>query len=152
MSFWGTGWRSDMSAVSHQASKNVHTWEGLVAMLGLQCISFPEWYFKPKRIFFQPREQAETHGNVLPKMHQTKADADLLIIQTAVASAETLVVGNSTDRVCQSCQNVNFRVFFKPKEEKHVQSCVWKPLLTTFSSFVLCGVVMPPRLSGLGKN
>ena len=48
-------------------------------------------------------------------------DADLLIVQTAVASAETVVVGHGTDIVCQSCQNVNFRVFFKPKEEKRAQ-------------------------------
>jgi len=53
-------------------------------------------------------------------MHQAKADADLLI-QTAVAFAETVVVGNDTDLVCQSCQNVNFRVFFKPKEEKRAK-------------------------------
>ena len=70
--------------------------------------------------FVQPREQAEVHGNVLPKMHQAKADADLLIVQTAVASAGTVVVGNGSDIFCQSCQNVHFRVFFKPKEEKHV--------------------------------
>ena len=84
-----------MSAVSHQAPKNVNMWEELVAMLGLQYISFPEWYFKPKGVFVQPREQAEVHGNVLPKMHQAKADADLRIVQTAVASAETVVVENA---------------------------------------------------------
>ena len=54
-------------------------------------------------------------------MHQAKADADLLIVQTAVASAETVVVGNDTDLVRQSCQNINFRVFFKPKKKKRAK-------------------------------
>ena len=105
----------------------------------------PSVIFQTKKEFLSNQESKQKFMSMFsPNMHQAKADADLLIVQTAVASAETdVVVGNSTDRVCQSCQYVNFRVFFKPKED--VQSCLWKPVLTTLSSSVLCGVVIPPH-------
>jgi len=67
-------------------------------------------------------------------MHQAKADADVLIVETAVASAETVVVGNDTDLVCQ---NVNFRVFFKPKEEK----CAELPLEATTDNILFLHVM-----------
>jgi len=53
----------------------------------------PSVIFQTKKEFLSNQESKQWFMAI---MHQAKADADLLIVQTAVASTET-VVGNSTD-------------------------------------------------------
>jgi len=97
------------------------------------------------------------------EVHQAKADADLLIVQTAIASAanqEIVVVGNYTDLLVllvHHAKNVNFRVFLKCEAKnmckglpdggtlRRCESCLAKSFPKTFSSSMRSSVVTPHR-------
>lgn len=61
------------------------------------------------------------------EVHQARADADLLIVQTAVATAAsrvTVLVGDDTDLLVlliHHAHDVNFEVFFRPEPKRHVK-------------------------------